>query len=48
MGMIDNLKRAFAARNRRDAEALYLEEATSHADLELRYREIDRGRFKKR
>ncbi len=48
MGIIDNFKRAFAARNRRDPENLYLEEATSHADLEMRHREIDRGRFRRR
>jgi hypothetical protein len=48
MSIIDNVKRAFAVRNRRDPENLYLEEATSHSDLELRHREIDRGRFKRR
>lgn len=48
MSIFDNVKRAFAVRTRRDPENLYLEEATSHADLELRHREIDRGRFKRR
>ena len=48
MTMMDTLKRALATRNRRDPETLYLEEATSHADLEMRYREIERGRFKRR
>ena len=48
MGILDNFKRAFAVRNRRDPETLYLEEATSLVDLELRHREIDRGRFRRR
>ena len=48
MSFIDTVKRAFAVRNRRDPETIYLEEATSHADLDLRHREIDRGRFKRR
>ncbi|RYE84800.1 MAG: DUF3563 domain-containing protein [Hyphomicrobiales bacterium] len=48
MGIIDTLRRALAARNRRDPELAYLEEATSHVDLELRHREIDRGRFRQR
>lgn len=48
MSLFNNVKRALTLRNRRDPETLYLEEATSHADLEMRYREIDRGRFKQR
>jgi hypothetical protein len=48
MGIFDNLKDAFSRRNRRDPELVYLEEATSHVDLELRHREIDRGRFRRR
>lgn len=48
MGIIDNLKRALAMRNGRDPELAYLEEATSAVDLELRHREIDRGRFRRR
>jgi hypothetical protein len=47
MGIIDTFKRAFAVRNRRDPELAYLEEATSLVDLELRHREIDRGRFRR-
>jgi hypothetical protein len=48
MGIIDNFRRALAVRNRRDPELAYLEEATSLVDLEMRHREIDRGRFRKR
>ena len=46
MGILDTVKDAFSGRNRRDPETLYLEEATSLVDLELRHREIARGRFK--
>ncbi len=48
MGILTDLRTALTGRNRRDPETLYLEEATSHADLDLRHREIDRGRFKRR
>jgi hypothetical protein len=47
MGLIANLKRAFAVRTPRSLEITYLEEATSPSDLELRHREIDRGRFRR-
>lgn len=46
MGILDTLKDALSRRNRRDPETLYLEEATSLVDLELRHREIARGRFR--
>lgn len=48
MGIFDDLKQALTRRNRRDPEAAYLDEATSLVDLEMRHREIDRGRFKRR
>ena len=46
MGLMNSLKSAFRPRTRRDIETDYLNEATSRADLELREREIDRGRFR--
>ena len=48
MGILDTVKDAFSGRNRRDPELAYLEEATSLVDLELRHREIDRGKFRRR
>lgn len=47
MGLMDSLKSAFRSRSRRDFEVDYLNEATSRVDLELREREIDRGRFRR-
>ena len=46
MGILSDLKAALA-RRRFDPERAYIDEATSCADLELRQREIDRGRFRK-
>ena len=46
MGILNDLKAALA-RRRFDPERAYIDEATSFADLELRQREIDRGRFRK-
>lgn len=46
MGFMDNLRAALRPRGRKPAEAAYLDEATSLVDLELRQREIDRGRFR--
>ena len=46
MGLMDNLKSAFRPRPRRDLESDYLNEATSRSDLEMREREIERGRFR--
>ena len=47
MGLMDSLKSAFRSRPRPDFEVDYLNEATSRVDLELREREIDRGRFRR-
>jgi hypothetical protein len=46
MGLFDNLKSAFRTRQRADAELDYLNQSTSPVDLEMRQREIDRGRFR--
>ena len=46
MGIIADFKKALGRRRSVDPEQRYLEEATSPADLEMRYREIDRGRFR--
>ena len=46
MGLMNNLKAAFRGRAREDAELDYLNQATSPVDLEMRQREIDRGRFR--
>jgi len=47
MGIISDLRKALG-RRARDPELRYLEEATSPVDLEMRHREIDRGRFRPR
>lgn len=47
MGILNDMKAALA-RRRIDPEQAYLEEATSLVDLELRHREIARGRFRHR
>jgi hypothetical protein len=47
MGILNDFRRAIAKR-RVNPEQAYLEEATSLVDLELRHREIDRGRFRRR
>jgi hypothetical protein len=47
MGILNDMKAAIA-RRRVDPEQAYLEEATSLVDLELRHREIERGRFRRR
>ncbi|RYE11374.1 MAG: DUF3563 domain-containing protein [Hyphomicrobiales bacterium] len=46
MGFIDSLKSVVRPRSRGDAELDYLNESMSVADLEMRQREIDRGRFR--
>ena len=46
MGLMSNLKTAFQRLSRQDAELDYLNQSTSPVDLELRQREIDRGRFR--
>jgi len=46
MGLMTSLKAAFQRPSRQDAELDYLNQSTSRVDLELRQREIDRGRFR--
>jgi hypothetical protein len=46
MGLMNSLKTAFGRRSRTDAELDYLNDAMSRTDLEMRQREIDRGRFR--
>lgn len=47
-GPIKQAARAFARATAYDPERAYLEEATSLVDLEMRQREIDNGRFRRR
>lgn len=46
MGIVSTLRSVFRAPSREDAELSYLNQSTSPIDLELRQREIDRGRFR--
>jgi hypothetical protein len=46
MGLIQNLKAALR-RGQFDPELAYLNQATSQVDLEMRQREIDRGKFRR-
>jgi hypothetical protein len=46
MGLFDTLKSALRTRQRADIELDYLNQSTSPVDLEMRQREIDRGRFR--
>ncbi len=46
MGLIQNLRSRLRLPTRADAELSYLNESSSAIDLELRQREIDRGRFR--
>lgn len=48
MGLIQNLKDALRSRSRNELEVDYLNGSTSPVDLELRQREIDRGKFRQR
>ena len=47
MGLIQNLKKALRSRSAVELELDYLNGATSPVDLELRMRELDRGRFRR-
>ncbi len=46
--MFSNLKKLFTAPSTADRERAYLNESASQVDLEMRQREIDRGRFRQR
>lgn len=47
MGLMQNLKDALRSRSRAEVELDYLNAATSRVDLEMRQREIDRGKFRR-
>jgi CRISPR/Cas system-associated protein Csm6 len=46
MGLFDRLASVLRRPDRASAELDYLNQATSRIDLEMREREIDRGRFR--
>ena len=47
MGLIQNLKKRLRPLSTSELELEYLNGATSHQDLEMRMREIDRGRYRR-
>ncbi|MEO8757493.1 MAG: DUF3563 domain-containing protein [Devosia sp.] len=46
MGLMNNLKSVFRTATRGEIELDYLNQSTSRIDLEMRQRDIDRGRFR--
>lgn len=46
MRLMDTLRSALRTRSRGELELEYLNQSTSPVDLEMRQREIDRGRFR--
>jgi hypothetical protein len=46
MGLFQRLRHAMRVRNTNDIETEYLNGSTSTVDLEMRMREIDRGKFR--
>jgi len=46
MGLISSLRSALRGPSRGEVELDYLNQAQSRIDLEMRQREIDRGRFR--
>ena len=46
MGLINNLKTALRGLSRDELELDYLNQSVSRVDLEMRQREVDRGRFR--
>ncbi|HEX4297750.1 MAG TPA: DUF3563 domain-containing protein [Devosia sp.] len=46
MGLMNTLRSRLRVRTRAQEENDYLNQATSSVDLEMRQREIDRGRFR--
>ena len=46
MGLMNSLKHALRGPSRQDVEMDYLNQAVSRVDLEMREREISRGRFR--
>lgn len=47
MGLIQNLRKALRPRGAAELEVEYLNGATSPVDLEMRMRELDRGKFRR-
>ena len=47
MDFIQNLKNALRSRSQAEQELDYLNAATSRVDLEMRQRELDRGRHRR-
>lgn len=47
MGLIQNIRKALRPRSTAELELDYLNGATSPVDLEMRIRELDRGRFRR-
>ncbi len=47
MGLFKNLRNALRPRTTAEIELDYLNGATSPVDLELRMREVDRGKFRR-
>jgi hypothetical protein len=47
MGLIQNLRNALRSPSRQELELNYLNGATSRVDLEIRQREIDRGKYRR-
>ena len=46
MGLINNLKSVLLGPSRAEVELDYLNQSLSRVDLEMRQREVDRGRFR--
>lgn len=46
MGLMQNLRSRLRLPSRAEVELTYLNESSSTIDLEMRQREIDRGRFR--
>lgn len=47
MGLIQNLRKRLRPLTIAELETDYLNQSTSREDLEMRMREVDRGRFRK-
>jgi hypothetical protein len=46
MGIVNSLRAALRPRTREEMELDYLNQSTSLVDLEIRQREVDRGRYR--
>jgi hypothetical protein len=47
MGLLQNLRRTLRVRTLEEIERDYLDASASRVDLEMRMREIDRGKFRR-